>query len=374
MIKNNFELKKDILVKELSGRILNGAYAHGEKLPVEAELADELGVSRDTLRKALKVLEDEMLLVRIRSKGTFVNSPSARAGKKILVLLKPSAGSDPAYEGHYLMPAMQQSAQEYGMTLELCPRSFIDDQDLDATVAMLRNNKELGGCVILEGLYSGTENYIRALQKSGLPVVMAVCHPGDVQVTGFAGVRVNTKKAWEEGILSLWNAGHRRIAFLLPNWVQGYYSDLEGFYDFLREHDLFDSDLICNCPIEYAKVEKELRRVMKLNEAPTAAICTSDFFAMLLMKVAKNMKIRIPEHLSVMGYCGYPGGKFLKPPLSTVDFHYEDIGKKVIEVLARADQWFGKQDVAPPEVIMPHEVVIRESAMMRRVESLFVEC
>jgi len=130
MIKNNFELKKDILVKELSGRILNGAYAHGEKLPVEAELADELGVSRDTLRKALKVLEDEMLLVRIRSKGTFVNSPSARAGKKILVLLKPAAGSDPAYEGHYLMPAMQQSAQEYGMTLELCPRSKIWTQPL----------------------------------------------------------------------------------------------------------------------------------------------------------------------------------------------------------------------------------------------------
>jgi DNA-binding LacI/PurR family transcriptional regulator len=93
---------------------------------------------------------------------------------------------------------------------------------------------------------------------------------------------------------------------------------------------------------------------------------------MLLMKVARKMKIRIPQQLSVMGYCGYPGGKFLKPPLSPVDFQYEEIGKKVIEVLAHADQWFGKKDVAPPEIIMPHEVVIRESAMMRRVEPLFV--
>lgn len=372
MVENNFDLKKDILIKELRGRILNGGYAHGEKLPVEVALADELGVSRDTLREALKVLETEGLLVRIRSKGTFVNLPSARNGKKILVLLKPSAGSDPSYEGHYLMPAMQQSAQDYGMTLELCPRSFIDDQNPEATAATLRNNKELGGCVILEGRYNGKENFIRALQKSGLPVVMAVCHPGDVQTTGFAGVRINSKKAWEEGILSLKNAGHRRIAFFLPNWVQGYYEDLEGFYGFLRKHDLFDPELICNCPIEYSRVEKELKRVMKLNEAPTAAICTSDFFAMLLMKVAGNMKIRIPEQLSVMGYCGYPGGKFLNPPLSTVDSHYEEIGKKVMEVLARADQWFGKKNVAPPEIVMPHEVVIRESAMMRRVEPLFI--
>jgi GntR family transcriptional regulator of arabinose operon len=372
MVKNTFDLKKDVLAKELRGCILNGDYAHGEKLPVEVELAAELGVSRDTLRKALKVLEKERLLVRIRSKGTFVNLPSARDGKKILVLLKPSAGSDPAYEGHYLMPSMQQSAQEYGMMLELCPRSFIDDQDLEATAAMLRNNRELGGCVILEGRYNGKENYIRALQKSGLPVVMAVCHPGDVQTTGFAGVRTNSKKAWEEGILALKDAGHRRIAFFLPNWIQGYFEDLEGFYGFLRKHDLFDAELICNCPIEYARVEIELQRVMKLDEAPTAAICTSDFFAMLLMKVARKMKIQIPQQLSVMGYCGYPGGKFLKPPLSTVDFRYEEIGKKVIEVLARADQWFGKKDVAPPEIIMPHEVVIRESAMMRRVEPLFV--
>ena len=68
MVKNTFDLKKDVLAKELRGCILNGDYAHGEKLPVEVELAAELGVSRDTLRKALKVLEKERLLVRIRSK------------------------------------------------------------------------------------------------------------------------------------------------------------------------------------------------------------------------------------------------------------------------------------------------------------------
>lgn len=371
MIENNFDLKKDILVRELRGRILNGVYAHGEKLPVEVALADELKVSRDTLREALKVLEAGGLLVRIRSKGTFVNRPPVRSGKKILVLLKPSAESDSSYQAHYLMPGMQKAALEYGMTLEPCPRSFIDDPDPEVAAAVLRNNPELGGCVIFEGRYNGKENYIRALQKSGMPVVMAVCHLGDVRTTGFAGVRINSKKAWDEGVLALKEAGHRRIAFFLPNWAQGYYEDLEGFYAFLRKHSLYDPELICNCPIEYSRVEQELKRVMSLNEPPTAAMCTSDFFAMLLMKVAANLKIRIPDQLSVMGYCGDPGGKFLNPPLATVDFHYEEIGKKVMELLARADQWFGKKNVAPPEIVMPHEIVIRESARIRRVEPLF---
>ena len=371
MIANSFDLKKDVLLRELRARILNGHYAHGEKLPVEVHLAEELNISRDTLRAALKQLEAEGLLVRIRSKGTFVNLPISRNGKKILVLLKPSAESDASYQSHYLVPSMQQTAQEYGMSLELCPRTYIDDQNLEDAAFKLRNDRELAGCVIFEGLYTGQENYIRALQHSNLPVVMAVCHPGDVQTTGFAGVRVDSLKAWHDGIFALKEAGHRRIAFFLPGWVQGYYEDLQAFYRFLQETGLYHPELICNCPIQDADIRNELKRVMSLGNPPTAAMCTSDFFAMSVMKAAGNLKIPIPERLSVMGYCGSPGGKFLTPPLSTVDFHYDAIGKKVIEILARAHLWFRKKHTAPPEIVMPHDIVIRESALLQRVEPLF---
>ena len=371
MIANSFDLKKDVLLRELRGRILGGHYVHGEKLPVEVHLAEELSVSRDTLRAALKQLEMEGLLVRIRSKGTFVNFPSGSNRNKILVLLKPAAENDASYQSHYLMPSMQQAAQEYGMSLELCPRTYIDDQNLEDAVAKLRYDRELAGCVIFEGLYSGKENYIRALQRSNLPVVMAVCHPGDVQTTGFAGVRVDSLKAWHDGILALKEAGHRRIAFFHPGWVQGYYHNLDRFYSFLREIGLYYPELICNSPIQYANIRNELKRAMSLGNPPTAAMCTSDFLAICVIKAANDLKIRIPEQLSIMGYCGAPGGKFLTPPLSTVDFHYDAIGKKVIEVIVRSDLWFGKQNTPPPEIIMPHDVVMRESALCQRVEPLF---
>ena len=370
MIENTFDLKKDILLWELRARILSGLYAHGEKLPVEVALAEEFNVSRDTLREALKILESEGLLVRIRSKGTFVNFLSA-SRNKILVLLKPAAENDASYQSHYLMPPMQQAAQEYGMSLELCPRTYIDDQNLDDAVAKLRNNRELAGCVIFEGLYTGKENYIQALQRSNLPVVMAVCHSGDVQTTGFAGVRVDSKKAWQAGVFALTEAGHRRIAFFHKSWIPGYYQDFEAAYAFLRSHGIHDPELICNCTLEYSSVKNELKRVMSLGNPPTAAMCASDFLATHVMKAASELKMAIPGQLSVMGYCGYPGGKFLTPPLSTVDLHYDRIGQKVVEVLARADLWFGKKSVAVPEVIMPHDVVIRESTMIQRLEALF---
>ncbi len=52
--------------------IVSGKWADNEQLPAEEKLADELGVSRPTLRDALRILEWEGLIVREHGKGTFV--------------------------------------------------------------------------------------------------------------------------------------------------------------------------------------------------------------------------------------------------------------------------------------------------------------
>jgi GntR family transcriptional regulator len=65
------------LVDQIGEGIASGRLAPGEKLPTERELAAELGVSRMTVRQALKALTDRGFLVRAtgRSGGTFVARP-----------------------------------------------------------------------------------------------------------------------------------------------------------------------------------------------------------------------------------------------------------------------------------------------------------
>ena len=48
-------------------------YNYGEKLPNENELSQELGVSRATLREAIKTLISNGVLVVKRGKGTYVS-------------------------------------------------------------------------------------------------------------------------------------------------------------------------------------------------------------------------------------------------------------------------------------------------------------
>lgn len=56
----------------LTRRIADGTWAPGALIPAEPEIAQELGVSPGTVRKALDALERRRLVVRRQGRGTFV--------------------------------------------------------------------------------------------------------------------------------------------------------------------------------------------------------------------------------------------------------------------------------------------------------------
>ncbi len=62
----SFRVRDDLLSRIATGRI-----PPGSKLPPEPELAEEMGVSRPTLREALRSLEEDGFVTRTRGAGTY---------------------------------------------------------------------------------------------------------------------------------------------------------------------------------------------------------------------------------------------------------------------------------------------------------------
>lgn len=58
--------------ERLSALLREGRWKPGEQLPSEAQLAAQLGISRATLREALRLLEEEGRILRRQGAGTFV--------------------------------------------------------------------------------------------------------------------------------------------------------------------------------------------------------------------------------------------------------------------------------------------------------------
>ena len=60
------------IFNDLQEKILNGSYLAGVLLPTEKELQDQYGVSRDTVRKALRLLTEKGLIQKVQGRGSQV--------------------------------------------------------------------------------------------------------------------------------------------------------------------------------------------------------------------------------------------------------------------------------------------------------------
>ncbi|WP_228023480.1 GntR family transcriptional regulator, partial [Streptomyces acidicola] len=61
----------------LRDKISAGEFAPGEKLPSETQLIETYGVSRETVRKAVQLLESDGVVNVLQEKGVFVRPPAA---------------------------------------------------------------------------------------------------------------------------------------------------------------------------------------------------------------------------------------------------------------------------------------------------------
>jgi GntR family transcriptional regulator len=117
------KLRSRAVRDRLLSRISRGKLRPGAQLPSEPELAAEMGVSRATLREALRSLQDEGVLSRARGTGTFVthsprmhNSLDANFGVTDAIR---AAGMEPGFED--AVTRIEPASADEAARLQLAP-------------------------------------------------------------------------------------------------------------------------------------------------------------------------------------------------------------------------------------------------------------
>ncbi len=85
----------------------------------------------------------------------------------------------------------------------------------------------------------------------------------------------------------------------------------------------------------YETVARSLDKVLSLPNRPTAIVSTADLIAMEIFRQLKERGIRIPEDMSLSSYGGLAIARSHKPPLTSVELPFKQIGRCLPELVER---------------------------------------
>lgn len=338
--------KKDRIYLLLKQKILRGELAPKTRLPNELDFCRELQVAKVTLRSALARLESEGLVERLRGKGTFVCGESA--DKLIQIIVRQNFGIQ--FPHHYIIPGITAAANEFGYAVDICFAEYLLDLGT-AKAADYLKRKNICGTLLLESDFLGHEPEIEIFHRLGLPVLLVHARMNDHISTGFSSLVPDVRRSWRDGLKHLSESGYENVRLLMhPEDFRSW--SLSEYPALFRKLNLNTEGTLCHTAnLDPESIRSAVKTMRHENPDMQAVYCYSDFYAMQVMKVLASMKLRVPDDIAVMGYCGYPGDVMHDPPLSTVDLGYMNIGRMSVELLPQCPESKAVRYFSPYQVI-----------------------
>jgi DNA-binding LacI/PurR family transcriptional regulator len=362
-LKMDYINKKDAIYQQLKEEIISGRYAPESRLPKEVDFAKQLNIGRKTLRFALDKLFADNMIRRIPGKGTFVASSNEIKARRYLAIFPPYETNFESPMNH-ILPAIERSAAKISAHVQKYTLDIFRSLELNEGVDRIREGRYDGIFYMVTNV-QGDEQDFKIIKATGLPVIMPHCRDTDYAATGFATMRADERKSFSTGLKLLVKNGYKNIATIFLQCEKTEFS--RGFLpseyiDFLKNLGVSTSpELIHYCPkFCYENIEKIVKTLISLPKPPRAIMCYSDFVALHVYRILREMEIKIPDQVAVMGYCNYPGGELLTPGLSTVDLLFKDVGHSAFELMLKSNEWW-KSGLEPPEIFTPFKVLERGS-------------
>lgn len=192
--------------KEICEMIYNGVYGEGEKIPPERVLAEELNVSRVTIRKALQLLEGDNLIVREVGSGTSIcfHNTGHNGSLEMITLVAPAR--NPFFSD--FIEAFQKNAEKNSSLVLFAQKP--ENDTIENCLYRLYQKDLYNAVVWLEDMNIDIER-LKRLRSLGMNMVF---FDTDMAVQYADCVFLDNKKAVETLCQSLKKRGHERLGYI----------------------------------------------------------------------------------------------------------------------------------------------------------------
>lgn len=229
-------------------------------------------------------------------------------------------------------------------------------------IATLTNGMADGLLLVLPRNPGG---FLPTLRDRSMPFVL-IDHRGIDEQTCAVGA-TNWQGAYNatEYLLEL---GHRRIGFITGSMDLGAARDrLAGFRAAMKtRHVPLEKELICEGDFQQLDGYNLGRALLALRARPTAIFASNDVMAMGVMDAVRELGLRIPDDISILGFDDIPQAVNIRPALTTVRQPLEKMGRVATQMLL---DMLNDPDASVQRIELPTELIVRDSCQAPRAGS-----
>lgn len=336
--------------------------------PTINDVAKVAGVSKGTVsavinnRPTVKALTRENVLkvmreLNFRPKGQARNLKGKNVDKSIGLIIREL--DNPFYTA--LAAGVKKYANSKNYILFIT--STESDHSSEEAISQLFAAKDVKGAIIAPVINGNIEiKHLFRLKMINYPFVMLE----EVQGIQANVVSINNIKATKQAVKYLIECGHTNIIhFAGPKFAAHTHERINGFRNaFSESHLIYNKNLIVQCGSHFQdgyNTGINYFKSYKKDKFPMAVVCYNDVVALGLMSALKELKIDVPQQVSIIGNDDIEFAKHWGKSLTTISTPLDQLGQKAAEILIRNIE--SNERLPVENVVLEAKLVLRETTL-----------
>ncbi|WP_160711603.1 LacI family DNA-binding transcriptional regulator [Chitinophaga solisilvae] len=253
---------------------------------------------------------------------------------------------------------IQNKLQEHGYNLIICQSN--DSYEQEVALVNTLYSARVDGLVVSTTLYTTDFSHFDVFKDNHIPLVFFDRVPKDYNVKvikgdDYLGGHTATSHLIEKGCRDIVHISGPLSCNLYLERVAGYKSALQQNKLPFKKSRVFYHELTRDNA--WATCEK----IFAQRPYPDGIFASNDTTAITIMQYCRQIGLRVPEDLKIVGYSNDPRTEIVTPPVTSVDQYPAMMGERVVAALIELIT--SKQTTTPrySQEIIPIQLIARES-------------
>jgi DNA-binding LacI/PurR family transcriptional regulator len=362
--------KHHAISRQLAAEINSGRHRSGARLPSEAQLVKQFGVSRPTVGRAMRDLLEQGLITRRSGSGTYVRSPrdsaSAIPAFAQIGLIVPSLRHTEIFESICGELASLARVHDYGLlwggtTQPLGAESEMSTREAEDLCDQFIERRALGVFLVpfehRSDCVAANESITTRLHKAGIPIVLIDRDIGPFpDRSAFDLVGIDNFAGGYALATHLIKLGARRMVFVTrPRTAPTVDARIAGARVAMLDHGV-------DAARDFVRIgdpsDEKFVRSFAFTRQIDAILCTSDHVAAQLLQGLTRLRVRVPKDVRLVGFDDMRVASLLTVPLTTVAQPCRDIAIAAFQAMRERQ---AEPTLPARSILLSPRLVVRES-------------